>query len=264
LKQVQRTEEQLETVTKQCGELSTELAGRFIALSQMALRTEVQKRFDVVENQMKGLGQVLGEAQESLGDLSTSILAFGNKVEHADLNVLREEMCQISESVKDREQAVLFGARCLSCNRVFDDVSRDPNAVDLFGEKQRNALFSQVQRALHSPKIDPLAKIKVLAVKIGRPTTVLGQTGYGQFEGRDSSSLACGVDDVQLVPVREAASKSEMLRTEGSISPRKGRRVKGAPQRETFYGGAREGPMDFAHPLSQLLSNSGPLRHERV
>jgi len=271
IKSCSRTDEQLESTTLQCRDIGSDVSNRFSKLADMAPRKEMDRRCEGMEQQMRGLSQLLMEVESSLGDLSTAILALGTKAEHADLNVLREELCQISEHVKDREQAVLFGARCLSCNRVFDDVSKDTNIVDLSGEKQRNALFTQVQRALHSPKIDPLAKIKVLAVKIGRPLTVPGSGGMGVFEGRDATSLACGVDDVHLVPMRQSArdfapSKTELM----EILPRQGgpptnhikqgRRLKGAPQRESTSDALpraiakrQEGPMDFKHPLSALV-----------
>jgi hypothetical protein len=267
-KECSRTDEQLEQVANRVREMDTEFNGRLSGFGDLAPRKEVEQRCQGLDQQMSSLSQLLTEVETSLGDLSSAILSLSSKAERTDLNTLREEMCHISESVKDREQAVLFGARCLSCNRVFDDVSKDTNAVDLNGEKQRNALFTQVQRALHSPRIDPLAKIKVLAVKVGRPLTVPGSGGMGNFEGRDGASFACGVDDVQLVSFRESASNFSkdlhvLPRPEGVPRISKGRRLKGAPQREVKYQ-SDEGPMDFKHPLSHLVDRSpdrGPVRN---
>merc|ERR1719272_952130 len=228
-----------------------------------ATKEETEVRCYDLACQMGSLGKLLGEVQDSLGDISSAVVSLSSKAERTEMNVLREELCTMSESVKDREQAVLFGARCLSCNRVFDDVTRDTDVVDLSGEKHKNALFSQVQNALHSPKIDPLAKIKVLAVKVGRPMTVPASVGGGRYSGRDGNGFACGLDDTQLVQVaaREPAPQGDLSivpRVEGVprnrvLRPQSQGRCLKAPPVALFNQDAPDGPMDFKHPLSQLL-----------
>eukprot|EP00929_Paragymnodinium_shiwhaense_P108759 TRINITY_DN75097_c0_g1_i1.p1 TRINITY_DN75097_c0_g1~~TRINITY_DN75097_c0_g1_i1.p1 ORF type:complete len:761 (+),score=251.23 TRINITY_DN75097_c0_g1_i1:165-2447(+) len=126
-----------------------------------------------------------------------------------DLEKLRNAMSLMAQEGKDREQAVLFGARCLSCNRVFDEVAQEAGTVDVRGEKQREKLYAEVQRAFHSAKHDPTKPIKMIAVKVGRPETVSSGTPgryNAPYSGRDWGSLSCGVEDVQLLTSRQGCS----------------------------------------------------------
>merc|ERR1712070_495465 len=121
-----------------------------------------------------------------------------------ELQGLRNALALMAEDAKGREPSVLFGARCLSCNRVFDEVDKEAGNVDLQAEKQREKFYSELQRAFHSPKHDPTKPIKVLSVKVGRAEAMSGCSGrYNTpYSGRDWGSLSCGVEDVQLMSER--------------------------------------------------------------
>lgn len=147
-------------------------------------------------------------AEASLGDMATVLKGLASKADLAEVRALRAALSDVAEELKDREQAVLFGARCLSCNRVFDDVERHAGVVNLRGERQRAQVFAEIQRALHSPRSDPLEPIKMLAVRVGRPCDLKSRSGLGPLAGRDALSLARGVEDVVLLPVPPGVSAS--------------------------------------------------------
>lgn len=121
------------------------------------------------------------------------------------LQFLAGKMRAMEENAKDREQAVLFGARCLSCNRAYEDTLKTSGAVNLPGEKRKAQVFAEIQRALHSPRTDPQEPIKLIAVKVGRPCPS-PNSKEGPFASRDYSSMAYGIEDVQLLPVRARSS----------------------------------------------------------
>jgi predicted nucleic acid-binding Zn-ribbon protein len=232
-------------------ELSSKLNDCAEQLTHMTTQAEVERRCQELDHQFRGVSELLMDVQGSLGDISGAVIALGSKADKSDLVEMRSELRMIAETTKDKEQTVLFGARCLSCNRVFDDVGQNSGTVDLPGERHRDALFSEVQRALHSPKVDPTAKIKMLSVKVGRPTSV--PVSGGTFASRDAASFACDVADVQLLPVRGYSMAPDEVLTpsipEGSPRATR-RRPKGM---DTWKGGTKEGPLDYKHPLSQLV-----------
>eukprot|EP00435_Cladocopium_sp_Y103_P005606 s2132_g1.t2 len=101
-------------------------------------------------------------------DLARETHRIEEKAEE-QLHFLAGKMRAVEENAKDREQAVLFGARCLSCNRAYEDTLKTSGAVNLPGEKRKAQVFAEIQRALHSPRTDPQEPIKLIAVKVGRP-----------------------------------------------------------------------------------------------
>lgn len=112
-------------------------------------------------------------------------------------------------------QQVLFGARCLSCNREYDEVQKTPGGVDVIAEKQRSKLCVEVERALRCSKTDPGKPIKLLAVKVGRPSTVACPAGLGPAAAR-TAGYACQIDDVQFAP---APSEGSTVPTRAQATP---------------------------------------------
>lgn len=137
-------------------------------------------------------------------DLARETRRIEDKAEE-QLHFLAGKMRAMEENAKDREQAVLFGARCLSCNRAYEDTLKTSGAVNLPGEKRKAQVFAEIQRALHSPRTDPQEPIKLIAVKVGRPCPS-PSSKEGPFASRDYSSMAYGIEDVQLLPVRARSS----------------------------------------------------------
>eukprot|EP00913_Durusdinium_trenchii_P030366 g28446.t1 len=118
------------------------------------------------------------------------------------LQVLGSKLSTVKENMKDREQAVLFGARCLSCNRAYEDTIKTTGSVNLPAEKRKAQVFAEIQRALHSPRTagtlrsvrtDPQEPIKLLAVKVGRPGAQSPKAC--NVASRDSASMAYGIED---------------------------------------------------------------------
>eukprot|EP00439_Symbiodinium_sp_Y106_P020962 s9126_g2.t1 len=69
-------------------------------------------------------------------DLERETRRAKEKVEES-IHDFGDKICAFEEAIKDKEQAVHFGARCLSCNRTFDDVVKTPGTVNLPAEKRR-------------------------------------------------------------------------------------------------------------------------------
>lgn len=237
-----------------------------------------------------------GTIERSLGlesrleELTALVKSMAGKADQTDVIALRSSISAMAQDIKDREQAVLFGAKCLSCNRVFDDVQPTAGVVNLPAEKQRAKLFAEVQRAFHSPGSDPAQAIKMLTVKVGRPGSLPRGSGAGPFEGRDSASLACGVEDVTMIPVWKHPIANEgghdgthYTKTEAPVSPTiipghkrpattPARMLAGnnTPQRRWKSSGTQDSKMppaivsnkgsdgfaDFKHPLSDIIGRS--------
>lgn len=120
-----------------------------------------------------------------------------------DVAVITDKLSLIEEGLKDKEQNVLFSARCLSCNRSYDDVAKMPGGVDLPGEKQQAKVWREIQRALHTPRTDKTEELRVVAVKVGRPTGTKAKdssNGAGSYASRDPSTWSYGLEDVHLLP----------------------------------------------------------------
>ncbi|CAE7833163.1 unnamed protein product [Symbiodinium microadriaticum] len=149
-------------------------------------------------------------------DLETETRRAKEKVEES-IHDFSDKICAFEEAIKDKEQAVHFGARCLSCNRTFDDVVKTPGSVNLPAEKRRAQVFAEIQRALHTPRTDP-ETIKLLAVKVGRPTAVTAK--QGSYASRNGDCLANGLEDVQLLPVRTTSLSRSVPPSRSQCSPR--------------------------------------------
>jgi len=163
------------------------------------LITTLEERLETLEMDLER------ETRRAKEKVEESIHDFGDKI------------CAFEEAIKDKEQAVHFGARCLSCNRTFDDVVKTPGTVNLPAEKRRAQVFAEIQRALHTPRTDP-ETIKLLAVKVGRPTAVTAK--QSSYASRNGDSLANGLEDVQLIPVRASSLSRSAPPSRSQCSPR--------------------------------------------
>merc|ERR1719327_349741 len=95
------------------------------------------------------------------------------------------------------KDTVLFGAKCLSCNRVFDDVDRSAGSVDNHSDQQRAQVLTEVQRALNHPAGDFSKPIKMLSVKVGRTGNIHAGDG-GTYESRETG-YGYPLEDVSLM-----------------------------------------------------------------
>lgn len=199
--------------------------------------------------------------ESSLVDIQGRIVGVGSKADLADVVSLKNAVSCLAQDAKDKTQTVLFGAKCLSCNRVFDDVSQGAGIVDVQGDRQRTQMFYEMQKALHSPRVDPLKPIKMLAVKVGRPGNVKGVDG-AQYQGRDAMSLACGVEDISVMPLRPSLplgiasgppppTPNKLANMPGGKGA--GRYLIGSSSPSDVTRACLAGPRDYKHPLSQLI-----------
>jgi len=122
--------------------------------------------------------------------------------ESSELTYIRGVLATLCGQLKSQEQSVLFGARCLSCNRCYDDVERVAGVVDPSAETFRLQALNEIEKALTSPRCDPLDPVNFISVKVGR-TYDAQQQGGVMAHCRDTS-LARGVEDVILLPARRS------------------------------------------------------------
>jgi len=278
---LQRLEAETQAIRQQSDQVQTEFRSSVQAGQEAERRLDRlrQEHFGIIDSRVREATDRVQSMEESLAKLQCITQDVARKANYDDLVQLRTAISAIAEDVKDSEQAVLFGARCLSCNRVFDDVQQESGVVDLPGERQRQQLFAEVQRALRNPRADPLKPIKMLAVRVGRPSN--GGIANGGREGgynvRDSANIACGVEDLLLVPARTANSVTNMGDS-GSVpipSPSRPcdatrtllpptshqadapmhRRLKRSVGKQEVE--AKDGPHDFRYPISHLVGRKG-------
>jgi len=269
-----RTDRTLGTTSQGLIDLTNKVEGQVSDIERCIGRLEVTQRFEELEDISRGMEDAILETRGHLTDLSAAIDSLAGKADREDVLNLQGEMGNIAKGLKDKEQTVLFGARCLSCNRVFDDVQRESDTVDLHVEKARAKFLTEVEKMIQNPSADVLRAVRMMAVKVGRPMSVPSSTGRGIFEGRDARSLANGLDDIALVPLRGHSVAPEGNRVLASAtrppgtapagtSPRRRRRGadgQDAGRAQASYvppssaGAPKDGPMDFKHPLHQLVS----------
>lgn len=252
------TDEQLEGQVSHC---TVELA----VLGRKA-EASLAERTSTLSERHVGMAKRLEATEAELERLAVTVESAEAKASYQEVSDLRRTLGNLTEGIKDREQAVLFGAKCLSCNRVFDDVQQEPNVVNLHAEKQRAQVFAEIHRAMHSPRSDPLEPIQMIAVKVGRTQDVKAKTGPGHYQGRDAGCHARGLEDVQLLPVRGGggggAATASMPSTPQAVRrPDCGPRGRTAPTprsllEETTRQPRKMDDQDFKYPLSQLLGRS--------
>jgi len=178
--------------------------------ARMQLEELFQARDDAHMDRFTEAEDTVAHVDAKLMQLWAHAAGLTEKADESDLRELKQVMNRLALDVKEKSQAVLFGARCLSCNRVFDDVEQQAGVVDVHADKQQAKLYAEMQRALHTPSADPLNSIKMLAVKVGRPGSVIGAKSGGRavpFQSRDGASIACDVADVKLMPTSFGMAK---------------------------------------------------------
>eukprot|EP00811_Abedinium_folium_P002646 NODE_12429_length_1225_cov_3.606557.p1 GENE.NODE_12429_length_1225_cov_3.606557~~NODE_12429_length_1225_cov_3.606557.p1 ORF type:complete len:396 (+),score=122.38 NODE_12429_length_1225_cov_3.606557:66-1190(+) len=195
------------------------------------------------------------------------------KAEAACIEELKMSVGGMEEVARLHNQPVLFGARCLSCNRVFDEVEPQVGSMDLHLEKQRAKVFAEVQKALHSTGGSHGAdeqNVKIIALKVGRATQLGSSGGLGPFNGRSPASSFNALGNMQLLPVRAESSPAG-----GTAGSRAARRNLCTPRRQqhhrsgdgppkcieglvppSFVRGPKEGPMDYKQSLTEILQPS--------
>mmetsp|Transcript_31388 Transcript_31388/g.73232 ORF Transcript_31388/g.73232 Transcript_31388/m.73232 type:complete len:575 (-) Transcript_31388:183-1907(-) len=245
--------------------------------------TKVAHRHDVIDASLAHhedkLNRHLSALHPRLAKLEQTTSTM---VHRPEFLTVREHVGTISQQLQEKEQTVLFGARCLSCNRVFDDVQTQAGTVDLHGDKQRAMLWAEMQRALYGPKTDPESAVKMIAVQVGRPAALPAKGGAGTFEGRQKH-LSCSVEDLALMKPPASAVLSPPPPPSTDIfnstfnsalsstmtqpvavppaspppgSPRKRREPLPlqSPGASALLGsGLRSGTTDFRHPISHLV-----------
>lgn len=231
--------------------LRLEQQGKHLEEADAKLEGSVRARCEALSSKSRAIDRLVSDVQGKVLELSTVVRGLARK---GQVQELQEAVSAMTHDLREKDSSVLFGARCLSCNREFDDIQRTAGAVDLNAEKQKARLFAEVQRALHAPAADQTKQIKMIAVKVGRSTNIVGRGGT--FEGRDATTFACGIEDVQLMPSvrRPPGEGSRPATSEPSRTPRR-RLVKDTP---AFVPSPsqREGPLDFKKPLSHLVGRA--------
>ena len=97
-------------------------------------------------NISQGIRQEHEALHERLSTVAHGMTEIKFKAEKSDVVQLKDVVSEISGEIRKRE-GVLFGAKCLSCNRVFDDIGECyTNQIDLQGEKNKNAFLNQVSK----------------------------------------------------------------------------------------------------------------------
>eukprot|EP00747_Dinoflagellata_sp_TGD_P212312 gnl/TRDRNA2_/TRDRNA2_85427_c0_seq1.p1 gnl/TRDRNA2_/TRDRNA2_85427_c0~~gnl/TRDRNA2_/TRDRNA2_85427_c0_seq1.p1 ORF type:complete len:900 (+),score=153.00 gnl/TRDRNA2_/TRDRNA2_85427_c0_seq1:54-2753(+) len=168
-------------------------------------------------------GRMLG-AVERLSQLAAAVEGMAGEADLAgqavreEVDGLREAVSVIVQDIKEQETAVLFGSRCLSCGRVYDEVQKSAGVVDPRAEKEKAKLFAEVQRALHTTSGNEAKQIKMLSVKVGRPAEVARSDGSGMYFTRDVMPYTCGVEDLYLAPALSQRSTSPESPRTGSTS----------------------------------------------
>lgn len=246
-----------------------EQAARHAALLK-DLETNTDRRCDGLSDECNNLSRRASEIEGRLLDVEATTDGLANK-DH--LTKLQDTVSALELDLKDREQAVLFGARCLSCNRVYDEVQKDAGSVSLHADKQRAQLFAEVQRALHSGKANP-GLVNLLAVRVGRKGGETIGGGFGHVETRSGARVARGVEDMELLPYRgPTAPISEAMAPAPPPSAETGpptsgrplaaelrtpRRRRPAPHLVAGDGDKKSGALpEFRQPLSSLVGRGG-------
>jgi predicted nucleic acid-binding Zn-ribbon protein len=230
---------------------------------------ETRSRLDEAKASLKDFGGRLGTCEHDVSQ-STNVLTnranlADQRIEQnsraveviktkADLNevmLLKEAMSGLVQQAREKD-TVLFGAKCLSCNRVFDDVDRSAGAVDNHAEQQRTQVLNEVQRALNHPAGDFSKPIKMLSVKVGRTGHIHAGDGSGPYETRETG-YGYPLEDVSLMvqtgPAMQTGQSSRSRHATTSQASRSDG-LKGIPQVK------REAPHDFKHALHELVGHT--------
>lgn len=138
---------------------------------------EVRDDQDDLRNDVVELTKRLLTVEGAVATCSTKM------VDKREILDLKDVTTRISQSITQRE-GVLFGQRCLSCNRTFADQAQTANAVELDKEKQRTALLHEVEQAYNSTDG---GAVKFLSINVGRSGQQRGTDG-ALYNTQDTSA----------------------------------------------------------------------------
>jgi len=189
------------------------------------------------------------QSSNRISAMAGNLEALENKAaERGEVMHLKDGLAKVSQNLRDKEATVLFGARCLSCNRVFDDVRVEPNAVDLQQERQRQQVFAEVQRVLNDPAADFSKPVKMVSVKVGKPgVSRSNMDGTGSFHTRDQG-FGNPLEDMHLVLQGNNRQDSlERARTADATS------VMQSPKSFFGHSGAKESKSDYRQSVTSLV-----------
>lgn len=203
------------------------------------LQDDLQERFSTLRTAQQ-------QASNRLSAVAGSVETLENKAcDRIEMLQVKDGLAKVSQNVREKETAVLFGARCLSCNRVFDDVRPEANAVDLAGERQRHQVFAEVQRVLNDPAGDFSKPVRMVSVKVGKPAVGRSNTdGAGSFQTRESG-FGNPLDDMHLM-------LHGVRREEGGMRPTTSDAAMQSP-RFWGQGPAKESRSDYKQSVSKLV-----------
>lgn len=108
-------------------------------------------------------------------------------VDPRDVMDLRDQTARITQTLVQQE-GVLFGQRCLSCNRTFVDQIQTANGVELEKERQRSALLHEVEQAYNSTDG---GSVRFLSINVGKSGQQRGTDG-GLYNTSDTSAEDMG------------------------------------------------------------------------
>lgn len=191
-------------------------------------------------------------ADKRIEQNSRAVEVIKTKADVNDVMLLKEAMTGLVQQAREKD-TVLFGAKCLSCNRVFDDVDRSAGSVDNHSDQQRAQVLNEVQRALNHPAGDFSKPIKMLSVKVGRTGNVHAADGSGPYETRETG-YGYPLEDVALMV------QSGPVQTGQSTRSRHGQSTNDKASRSDGLKGIptvkREGPHDYKHALHELVGHT--------
>lgn len=142
---------------------------------------EVRDDRDLLRNDISEIIKRLHQVEGAVSMFHTRM------VDKREVLELRDITARISQTIDNRE-GVLFGQRCLSCNRTFADDVQTANAVELDKERQRSALLHEVEQAYNSTDG---GAIKFLSINVGKSGQQRGTDG-ALYHTQDMSAADTG------------------------------------------------------------------------
>eukprot|EP00397_Hematodinium_sp_SG-2012_P018904 GEMP01019397.1.p1 GENE.GEMP01019397.1~~GEMP01019397.1.p1 ORF type:complete len:565 (+),score=152.37 GEMP01019397.1:78-1772(+) len=154
------------------------------------INSEWDKQFELMEQKFANANEQNLAYQSEIGSKLTAIsanvvssfntlqdAAFTHKaaveksfrgLQTKDLAQIRKSLSELDERIRQKDES-FFSARCLSCNRVFDECLPQGNQCDLHIEKSKQSLLARIHRELNTGEID--SDLRLVSVKIGEATT---------------------------------------------------------------------------------------------
>uniref|UniRef100_A0A0G4FFD6 Uncharacterized protein n=1 Tax=Chromera velia CCMP2878 TaxID=1169474 RepID=A0A0G4FFD6_9ALVE len=173
-------------------------------------KESIEKAIDqmlMVDNRMKKISSIVFGFDEAKGALKS--LAEAEKPELARLTGVLSHLTAALRAAEG--EAVISGVRCLSCNKPtveteplsFQTVGAARNRTDPVTDHTRLAILSAVERALNAPEMPQDNDVKMLTVRVGRATRMLGSDGAPYRTREDPSAVDGGaaIERLAAMPV---------------------------------------------------------------